>query len=47
MQEGGKIAVAASVTFLAGVVTGWVLNTYTRKGLEKFLSSMQTKVKSL
>lgn len=31
MQEGGKIAVAVSVTFAAGVVTGWLLNTYTRK----------------
>jgi hypothetical protein len=31
MQEGGKIAVAVSVTFLTGVVTGWLLNTYTRK----------------
>jgi hypothetical protein len=31
MQEGGKIAVAVSVTFLTGVVAGWLLNTYTRK----------------
>lgn len=31
MQEGGKIAVAVSVTFMSGVVVGWLLNTYTRK----------------
>lgn len=31
MQEGGKIVIAVSVTFAAGVVTGWLLNTYTRK----------------
>lgn len=31
MQEGGKIAVAVTVTFTAGVVAGWLLNTYTRK----------------
>jgi len=31
MQQGGKIAIAVSVTFMAGVVTGWLLNTYTRK----------------
>lgn len=47
MQEGGKIAVAVSVTFMSGVVVGWLLNTYTRKGLEKFLSNMQGKVKNL
>jgi hypothetical protein len=31
MQEGGKIAIAVSVTFMSGVVVGWLLNTYTRK----------------
>lgn len=31
MQEGGKIVVAVSVTFMSGVVVGWLLNTYTRK----------------
>jgi hypothetical protein len=31
MQEGGKIVIAVSVTFTAGVITGWLLNTYTRK----------------
>jgi len=40
MQEGGKIAVAVSVTFMSGVVVGWLLNTYTRKvwGLEHVMS---------
>jgi hypothetical protein len=31
MQQGGKIVIAVSVTFTAGVITGWLLNTYTRK----------------
>jgi hypothetical protein len=31
MQEGGKIVIAVSMTFTVGVITGWLLNTYTRK----------------
>lgn len=47
MQEGGKAVTALAVTFTLGVVTGWLLNTYTRKSLDNLLSKMQAKVKAL
>jgi hypothetical protein len=47
MQEGGKIVTALAATFAAGIVTGWLLNTYTRKGLESLLKKMQDKVKTI
>jgi uncharacterized membrane protein YciS (DUF1049 family) len=47
MQEGGKVVTALAVTFTAGVVTGWLLNTYTRKGLESLLNRMQDRVKKI
>jgi hypothetical protein len=47
MQEGGKAATALAATFALGVVTGWLLNTYTRKGLESLLQKLQTRVKSM
>ena len=31
MQDGGKVVIAVGVTFTAGVITGWLLNQYTRK----------------
>lgn len=31
MQDASKVAVTFSVTFAVGVVTGWLLNSYTRK----------------
>jgi hypothetical protein len=47
MQEGGKLVTALAVTFVAGIATGWVLNSYTRKGLDKLLQNLQRKVKSI
>jgi hypothetical protein len=31
MQDAGKVAATLTVTFAAGVLTGWLLNSYTRK----------------
>ena len=31
MQDASKVAATLSVTFALGVVTGWLLNSYTRK----------------
>jgi uncharacterized membrane protein YciS (DUF1049 family) len=31
MQDGGKVAATLGITFAVGVVTGWLLNSYTRK----------------
>jgi uncharacterized membrane protein YciS (DUF1049 family) len=44
MQEGGKVVTALAVTFTAGVVTGWLLNTYTRKSLDAVLKRLQDRV---
>jgi uncharacterized membrane protein YciS (DUF1049 family) len=47
MQEGGKVATALAATFALGVVTGWLLNSYTRKGLDAMLSKLQARVKAI
>lgn len=47
MQEGGKVVTALAVTFTAGVVTGWLLNSFTRKSLDNLLSKMQKSIKKL
>lgn len=47
MQEGGKVVTALAVTFAAGVVTGWLLNSVTRKGLDSLLGRLQDRVKKL
>lgn len=31
MQDAGKVVATLSVTFAVGVITGWLLNSYTRK----------------
>jgi hypothetical protein len=31
MQDTGKVAATLGVTFAVGVITGWLLNSYTRK----------------
>lgn len=31
MQEASKVAATLGVTFAVGVLTGWLLNSYTRK----------------
>lgn len=47
MQEGGKLVAALSATFAVGLVTGWLLNSYTRKGLEGVLAKLQDRVKKI
>ena len=35
MQDASKVAATLGVTFALGVVTGWLLNSYTRKVSER------------
>jgi hypothetical protein len=35
MHDASKVAATLSVTFAIGVVTGWLLNSYTRKVRER------------
>lgn len=47
MQDGGKAVTALAVTFAAGVLTGWLLNSVTRKGLDSLLGKLQDSVKKI
>lgn len=38
---------ALAVTFTLGVVTGWVLNSFTRKSLDNMLSKMHDRIKKM
>lgn len=47
MQEGGKVVTVLAATFTAGVVTGWLLNSFCRKSLDSLLGKLQDKVKKM